>query len=30
MTAKARSRVLAEHTYRRRVAAMLDTMRRTL
>ncbi len=30
MTAKARSRVLAEHTYRHRVAAMLDTMRRTL
>jgi spore maturation protein CgeB len=30
MTAKARSRVLAEHTYRHRVAAMLETMRRTL
>lgn len=30
MTAKARSRVLAEHTYRHRVAAILDTMRRTL
>jgi|UniRef100_A0A7V6A3J7 spore maturation protein CgeB len=30
MTAKARSRVLAEHTYRHRVAAMLDTMRRHL
>jgi spore maturation protein CgeB len=30
MTVKARSRVLAEHTYRHRVAAMLDTMRRTL
>jgi spore maturation protein CgeB len=30
MTIKARSRVLAEHTYRHRVAAMLDTMRRTL
>jgi spore maturation protein CgeB len=30
MTAKARRRVLAEHTYRHRVAAMLDTMRRTL
>jgi spore maturation protein CgeB len=30
MTGKARSRVLAEHTYRHRVAAMLDTMRRTL
>lgn len=30
MTAKARTRVLAEHTYRHRVAALLDTMRRTL
>jgi spore maturation protein CgeB len=30
MTAKARSRVLAEHTYRHRVASMLDTMRRSL
>ena len=30
MTAKARQRVLAEHTYRHRVAAMLDTMRRSL
>ncbi len=30
MTAKARDRVLTEHTYRHRVAAMLDTMRRTL
>lgn len=30
MTAKARERVLAEHTYLHRVAAMLDTMRRTL
>jgi spore maturation protein CgeB len=30
MTAKARSRVLAEHTYRHRVAAMLEMMRRTL
>jgi len=30
MTAKARSRVLAEHTYRHRVAAILDTMRRSL
>jgi spore maturation protein CgeB len=30
MAAKARSRVLAEHTYRQRVAAMLDIMRRTL
>jgi spore maturation protein CgeB len=30
MTGKARSRVLAEHSYRHRVAAMLDTMRRTL
>jgi spore maturation protein CgeB len=30
MTAKARRRVLAEHTYRHRLAAMLETMRRTL
>jgi spore maturation protein CgeB len=30
MAARARSRVLQEHTYRHRVAAMLDTMRRTL
>jgi spore maturation protein CgeB len=30
MTAKARRRVLAEHTYRHRVLTMLDTMRRTL
>jgi spore maturation protein CgeB len=30
MTAKARSRVLAEHTYRHRVAAMLEVMWRTL
>jgi spore maturation protein CgeB len=30
ITAKARSRVLAKHTYRHRAAAMLDTMRRTL
>ena len=30
MTAKARQRVLAEHTYRHRVAVMLDTMRRSL
>jgi len=30
MTAKARSRVLAEHTSRHRVAAMVETMRRTL
>jgi len=30
MTARARSRVLAEHTYRHRVAVMLDTMRRSL
>jgi spore maturation protein CgeB len=30
VTAKARDRVLKEHTYRHRVAAMLDTMRRTL
>ena len=30
MTAQARNRVLAEHTYRHRIAAMLDTMRRTL
>jgi spore maturation protein CgeB len=30
VTAKARRRVLAEHTYRHRVAAMLETMRRTL
>jgi spore maturation protein CgeB len=30
MTAKARGRVLAEHTYRHRVAVMLDTMRRSL
>lgn len=30
MTAKARSRVMAEHTYRHRVAAMLEAMRRTL
>jgi len=30
MTAKARSRVLAEHTYRHRVAVILDTLRRTL
>jgi spore maturation protein CgeB len=30
MTAKARDRVLTNHTYRHRVAAMLDTMRRTL
>jgi spore maturation protein CgeB len=30
ITARARRRVLAEHTYRHRVAAMLDTMRRTL
>jgi len=30
MTAGARSRVLAEHTYRHRVAVMLDTMRRSL
>jgi spore maturation protein CgeB len=30
MTAKARRRVLAEHTYRHRLAAMLEAMRRTL
>jgi spore maturation protein CgeB len=30
MTVKARSRVLAEHTYRHRVAAMLEVMRRAL
>ena len=30
MTAKARQRVLAEHTYRHRVGVMLDTMRRSL
>jgi spore maturation protein CgeB len=30
MTTKARRRVLAEHTYRHRVATMLDTMRRSL
>ncbi|MEJ2068992.1 MAG: glycosyltransferase [Syntrophobacterales bacterium] len=30
MTVKARSRVLAEHTYRHRVTAMLEVMRRAL
>ena len=30
MAAKARQRVLAEHTYRHRVAVMLDVMRRSL
>jgi spore maturation protein CgeB len=30
ITARARRRVLADHTYRHRVTAMLDTMRRTL
>ena len=30
MTVKARSRVLAEHTYRHRVAAILEVMRRAL
>jgi spore maturation protein CgeB len=30
MTGKARARVLAEHTYRHRVAVMIETMRRSL